>query len=243
VAEKAPDLSGRDIEDLGLHNSRVRRLGMVNARVTGAYLLNASIEGDFEGLTMNGVLVAPLIEAELKKQHPILARNDSRSADALRAGVEDVFAIWDGLEARAVALDESRLHERVDDEWSFVETLRHLIYATDCWFRRGVLDEPEPFHAIGVTHSEAYGEVPGIDLDATPTFSEVIAARRENQAAIRAYAATLTDESVREERMPTGRGHPAGPVPVGGAFWVVVNEEFWHSTYAARDLSVLEGLS
>jgi uncharacterized damage-inducible protein DinB len=243
VAEQAPDLSGRDVADLGLDNARVRRISAVNARITGAFLLNASIDGDFEGLTMNGVLVAPLIEAELKRQHPILARNDSQSAEALRAGIEDVYALWDELEARAAALDESQLHERVDEEWSFSETMRHLIYATDCWFRRGVLDEPQPFHAIGVTHSEAHGQVPGIDLEATPTFAEVIAARRENQAAIRAYAATLTDENVNEQRMPTGPGHPAGPVRVGAAFWVVVNEEFWHSTYAARDLSVLEGLS
>ncbi|MEY2397090.1 MAG: hypothetical protein QOJ00_264 [Actinomycetota bacterium] len=239
MAEKAPDLSGRDIEDLGLHHARVRRMGMVNARVTGAYLLNASIEGDFEGLRMNGVLVAPLIEAELKKQHPILGRNDSRSADGLRRGVEDVYALWGELEARAAALDESQLHERVDEEWSFVETMRHLIYASDCWFRRGVLNEAEPFHAIGVTHTEAYGEVPGIDLDADPTFAEVIAARRENQAAVRAFAATLTNESVQETRTPTGPGHPDGAVRVGDAFWVIVNEEFWHGQYAARDLDAL----
>lgn len=176
--------------------------------------------------------------AELK-QHPILARNDSRSANALRGGIEDVYAIWDGLEQRAAAFDESQLHERVDEEWSFVETMRHLLYATDCWFRRGVLDEPAPFHSIGVTHSEAYGEVPGIDLDATPTFAEVIAVRRENQAAIREFAATLTDDSVNEQRMPTGPGHPEGPVRIGDAFWVVVNEEFWHATYAARDLDAL----
>jgi hypothetical protein len=175
----------------------------------------------------------------MAEQHPILARNDSRSADALRAGIEDVYAVWAGLEQRAAALDESQLHERVDDEWSFVETMRHLIYATDCWFRRGVLDESEPFHAIGVTHTEAHGLVPGIDLEASPTYADVIAARRENQAAVRDYAATLTDESVKEKRMPTGPGHPEGPVGVGDAFWVVVNEEFWHSTYAARDLDFL----
>ena len=27
------------------------------------------------------------------------------------------------------------LHERVDDEWSFIETLRHLVFATDAWVR------------------------------------------------------------------------------------------------------------
>ena len=239
MTEPGPDLSGRDIGRINLVGSRVRGLWLANAKVTGAWMENADVWGDFEGLRMNGVEVAPLIDAELKKRHPILARNDSRSADALRGGVEEVYALWDDLERRVAALDESQLHERVDDEWSFVETMRHLIYATDCWFRRGVLDEPQPFHALGVTHSEAHGLVPGIDLDATPTYADVIAARRENQAAIRDCAATLTDESVNETRMPTGPGHPEGPVRVGDAFWVVVNEEFWHSTYAARDLDLL----
>ncbi len=226
-----------------LTNARVRRIEGINARITGAFFLNASIDGDFEGLTMNGVLVAPLIESELKKQHPILARNNSRSAEALRTGVEDVYAVWDGLEQRAAALDDAQLHERVDEEWSFAETMRHLIYATDCWFRRGVLDEPQPFHTLGVTHSEAHGQVPGIDLEATPTYAEVIAARRENQAAVRDYAATLTDEKVKVTHTPTGPGHPHGEVRVGDAFWVIVNEEYWHSTYATRDLDALTAAS
>jgi hypothetical protein len=239
VAEQGPDLSGRDVAKVNLVGSRVRGIWLANAKVTGAWLENASIEGDFEGLIMNGVEVAPLIEAELKKRHPILGRADSHSATALRASIEDVYAVWDALEQRAGGLDESQLHERVDEEWSFVETMRHLIYATDCWFRRGVLDEAEPFHALGVTHSEAHGQVPGIDLEATPTYAEVLAARRENQAAVRAYAATLTDDTVNETHTPTGPGHPDGSIRVGAALGVIVNEEFWHSTYAARDLDAL----
>ena len=36
-----------------------------------------------------------------------------------------------------------QLHESVDGEWSFIETLRHLAFATDAWVRRGIPD-PAP---------------------------------------------------------------------------------------------------
>jgi hypothetical protein len=38
-------------------------------------------------------------------------------------------------------------HERVDDEWSFVETMRHLVYATDAWASRTILDQPLPYQS------------------------------------------------------------------------------------------------
>jgi len=40
------------------------------------------------------------------------------------------------------------LHERVDDEWSFVETLRHLVFATDAWVRRAILGQPSPWDPL-----------------------------------------------------------------------------------------------
>ena len=51
--------------------------------------------------------------------------------------------------ARAGRLPEPALHLRVDDEWSFVETLRHLVFATDAWAGRTILDEPKAFLTWG----------------------------------------------------------------------------------------------
>jgi hypothetical protein len=46
-----------------------------------------------------------------------------------------------GAEFRG-ALDPALLHESVAGEWSFTETLRHLVFATDAWVRRAVLGDP-----------------------------------------------------------------------------------------------------
>ena len=241
MAEQGPDLSGRDVANVNLVGSRVRGLWLGHAKVTGAWLENASIEGDFEGLIMNGVEVAPLIEAEIERMHPVLKQiRTLQTADDVRASVETAYGIWDALLERASSLDEEVLHERVDDEWSFVETLRHLIYATDGWFRHVVLDLAEPYHAIAVSHSEAYGEDPGIDLDASPTFVEVLAVWRDVQAEVRAFAAAVTDAGLVHEYEPKASpGNPNGKHSLRTVFWVLGNEEYWHSTYATRDLDAL----
>lgn len=228
-----------DDEPINLIGKRVRGLWLANAHVTGAWLMNASIEGDFEGLVMNGVEVAPLIDAELRKRHPILAKNYSRSIASRLEALDDVYAVWDALITRATVMGDEALHTQVDGEWSFAETVRHLIYATDCWFRHGVLDDGDAIHAIAMSHSEEYGKVPAIDLDAKPSFDEVLRVRRENQAQLRTYMASLSDDDLNRPCTPSHPGHPSGTFPVGEALWVIVNEEFWHSTYAERDLNSL----
>ena len=59
---------------------------------------------------------------------------------------------------------------RFNGEFSFVETLRHLIMAMDKWFTAPILGEG--FHAIGLPNS---GSVdfpwPGLDYDVTPSVS------------------------------------------------------------------------
>jgi hypothetical protein len=50
--------------------------------------------------------------------------------------------LWPDTVARAGQLPESALRLRVDDERSFIEKLRHLVFATDAWVGRTILDEP-----------------------------------------------------------------------------------------------------
>jgi len=74
------------------------------------------------------------------------ARQTEGERGKLRAtdpeGLADAWAmiedIWTGTVARARKLPEPVLHEQVDGEWSFVQTHRHLVLATDCWLRRMV---------------------------------------------------------------------------------------------------------
>ena len=69
-------------------------------------------------------------------------------------------------------------HQRVDDEWSAVETLRHLVFVHDSWFRRCCLGRTDLFTPMGLgTDFVSDQEEQGLDRSATPTLAEVRAVR------------------------------------------------------------------
>jgi len=168
-----------------------------------------------------------------------------RDAAAFREAWDEIERLWPETVARARALPPDLLHERVDGEWSFVETLRHLLFVTDAWLRRAVLGEPEPWHPLDLPHDEM-PDVPGVvprDLAARPSLDEVLALRAERVALVREYFATLTDDALAGTTEPVTE--PGYPPPDAYALprclGAVVNEERRHRLFAERDLAVLEG--
>ena len=76
-----------------------------------------------------------------------------------------------GLLTIAQALVSPRwLHESVNEEFSFVRTVRHLVFAMEKWFNVPILGES--FHAMGLPNS---GSVdfpwPGLDYYLPPSVS------------------------------------------------------------------------
>ena len=128
----------------------------------------------------------------------------------------------------------------VDGEWSFTQTLRHLVFATDVWMGASILGRPDAFHPIGVPFSgwrERAADV-GIDVDATPAYEEVLQVRAERVGLVREFLATASDETLGEQRESsvfTGRA----PFPVSLCLWIIMNEEWHHHRYAVRDLDAI----
>ena len=149
---------------------------------------------------------------------------------------------WAELLERARRLPEPLLHERIRGEWSFIETLRHLVFATDAWVRRVVLGEAAPFHPWGVPHDEDQGARDLFDPEADPSLEEVVAIRAERQTIVGRVIADLTDEELQRTTAPNpAHGYPDDTVhPVSRCLRAIVNEEWEHFTYADRDLRVLE---
>ncbi len=144
---------------------------------------------------------------------------------------------------RARGLDPELLHESVDGEWSFIETLRHLVFATDAWIRRAVLGDPSPWDPLGLPWDQM-PDTPGVPRDraARPSLDEVLALRRDRMATVRTVVEALTEESLDAHTEPVqGPGWPP-PVshPVRQCLLVVLNEEWHHRRYAERDLDALE---
>jgi hypothetical protein len=164
-------------------------------------------------------------------------------------GLADAWALiehlWSGTVARAKGLPELELHERVDGEWSFVETQRHLVLATDCWLRRMVKGIAHPYHPWGLAGSWlANPRRLGIDPDADPSLHQVLELRRQRMDEVREVIAGATvNELGRNCTPPDTPGHPRKDHTVLQCLQVVLKEEWQHHRYAVRDLEVLLGSS
>src|SRR6476620_8280839 len=130
------DLRGSRFRDVDLRDSRMHDVDLSGAVLRGVQLDDAEIDGDIEGLTINGVEVGPLIEAELDRRYPERATMRPRDPAGFREAWDVVEQLWAGTVERARLLEPELLHESVDGEWSFIETLRHLVMATEVWVHR-----------------------------------------------------------------------------------------------------------
>lgn len=212
--------------------------------VRGGWFENVDIDAEIKNVVINGVDIGPLIDAELNRRDPERALLDPSDADGYRAGWAMVSRRWDETIARARELPEPLLHERVDDEWSFVETLRHLVFATECWALRVVEGDPAPYSPVGLPFTE-WEVPPGLPVDPDATFSldEVLAVRADRRAAVGRIIGSLSDADLTRMTEPVhGPGWPeSGSFPVGEALRTILKEEYLHRTFAERDLAVLTG--
>src|SRR5262249_62202467 len=164
---------------------------------------------------------------------------------------DDARALWDAIERlwaqateRAGRLPAAALAQQVNEEWSFEQTLRHLVFITDAWASRTVLDKEMPYHPLGLPQSwypAADAAALGIDLSAQPGYTEILAARADRMAVMRRILADLTDDSLgRPCRRSPAPGYPDEERAVGDCIGVVMDEEIEHYRFAVRDLAVLE---
>jgi hypothetical protein len=151
---------------------------------------------------------------------------------------------WEATTERALRLPEAVQRERVGGEWSIVETLRHLVFATDCWLFRAIMLEPRPYRRWGLPWSGAgpeFIQAAGLDTSASPGLAEILPTRRQHQQAVRETLQGLTDAGLAEVRAaPDDPGHPSGEHSVLQCLHVLLNEEWQHHRYAVRDLDVLD---
>jgi hypothetical protein len=237
------DLSGARFEQVDFSRAWFRNVYFTGATVRGAWLEDVDIDGEIRNVRINGVDIAPLVEAELNRRYPERTKLDPTDADGFREAWEIIERVWPATVERAQRLPPELLHERVGGEWSFIETLRHLVFATDAWVRRAILGHSEPYSPLGLPHDEMEPDasVPS-DPDARPSLDEVLELRTNRMRTVHDVIANLTDNVVGSETEPVPPpGYPpAGSYAVRRCLRAIVNEEWLHRLYAERDLAVLE---
>jgi hypothetical protein len=230
------DLRGSRFRRVDLSGSHWHGVLMRDVRITDAWLHRVEISAEIDRVVINGVDVTAYVAAELDRRYPerrLLAATD---IDGLRAAWTLIAETAEATVTRAQQLPVAALDESVAGEFTFVQTLRHLVFATDRWITGPVFDDPQRFHPLGYPHDDPEsGRALGLDIDATPSLDEVLALRRERLARVAEMLRTASNEDLhRTVASPNG-----GTTSVMECVHVVLNEEWWHNRYATRDLDVL----
>jgi len=243
--EKGPKLSGARLENADFSHARLHAPDFEGVKVTDGWFYGADISGDLEGLRLNGVEVGPLVVAELERRSPERRKLRAPDPPGLADGWAMIEAMWETTVSRARQLPEAKLFERVDDEWSFVETLRHLVMATDSWLRRMVKGMAHPYHPWGLAGSWLVDpRAWGLDPEASPSLEDLLALRRERMNEVgETISAVSAVELDRVCVPPDAPGHPAREHTVRECLHVILVEEWEHHGYAVRDLGILEEVS
>ena len=229
--------------DEDFDRAEFRECNLNNTRLIGVMMQDAVIDGLVTNLVVNGVEVMDYVEAELDRRHPV--RRLIRSGDLadVRRGWRQLCTDWAATVARMRQAPGIE-HESVNDEWSAVQTLRHLVFVHDSWFRRCCLGSTDLFTPMGLGIESVPGrEEQGLDPSADPTLDEVLAIRDEQAAEIERWLETVNSEELHEPApIPDNDMWP--PYARGRSVWqclrTVLGEEFEHHGFCVRDLDLIE---
>ncbi len=235
-------LNDAQFRDVILSGAQFRMVHFHGVRMRGVELHDVDIHGDLENVVINGVEVSAYVDAELNRRMPERTKMRPEDPDGFRDAWAVLERLWDETVARARNLPEEELHRQVGGEWSFIQTLRHLGFATSAWISRMILGNLSPWHPLDLPWDEAPGwdGIPW-DREARPSLQEVLALRSERQAIVRAVMGNLTEEQLASE---VTRTEPGWPQIEGFSFKqclrIVLNEEWEHRLYAERDLDLID---
>jgi hypothetical protein len=242
---RSDELQGAEFVDADLRGARFVRADLSGVVMRGVEVAGADIDAPwlFDGdgnLRVNGVDVGGYVEAELNRRFPGRAERRAGSPASLRAAWDSLQRTWSGTVDRVAAMPAGTADVSVDGEWSFAQTLRHLVMATDMWLGRGVLELAQPFHPLGQVDSGT--ERDGLDMSVfateTPTYAKVLEARAGRVAMVRDFLSTVTPEELAAVRKnPHAPQHPETTL---SCLHVILEEEWEHHRYAVRDLDVID---
>jgi hypothetical protein len=242
---RSDDLSGATFTDADLSGARFVGCDLSRVVMRGVVTEAAEIDAPwlFEGdtfLRVNGVDVIPFVEEELNRRFP--GRSERRAADpaGLRAAWAALERTWADTLARASTMPAGTVDRSVAGEWSFAQTLRHLVLATDMWLGKAILEREQPFHPLGL--SDASLEDEEFDMSVfttrTPTYDEVLEARADRVGLVRDFLADVTpDDLAQEHRNPHDPDYDETTL---SCVHVILEEEWEHHRYAVRDLDAIE---
>ena len=239
------DLRGVAFVEADLRGARFVRSDLSGVVIRGGDLQGVELDSPwlFEGensLVVNGIDVLPFVQAELNRRFPGRELQRATDPEGLREAWAALQHTWAATLERAAAMPPGAVDVSVAGEWSFAQTLRHLVLATDAWLGRSVLELEQPFHPLGIAYvgPDDDGPDPSLFTTTEPSFAEVLEARADRVAMVGDFLAAVTPEQLAETRRnPWAPDHQE---TVLSCLHVILEEEWEHLRYAVRDLDAIE---
>lgn len=242
MSDRPTSHKGASFVGVDFTGATFRDCDLRHVKVVDSWLGDVSVSGLVERFTVDDVDVTDYVRNELDRRHPerVMVRSMT-TADEHRAAWRVVEDLWAATIATVSDLPDGTADERVDDEWSLIETLRHLLFCTDAWAVRTILDRAD-YHPLGLIHA-GYpiddARTLGLTLHAQPSLDEVLVARADRMATVRGIVDQLDDDALdRSCPAPPAPGYPS-PHSVRQCLSVVMREEIEHRRYVVRDLATL----
>jgi hypothetical protein len=238
------DLRGARFAGADLRGARFAGADLSGVVMRGVEMQRAEIDSPwlFEGdgfLRVNGVDVLPFVDAELNRRFPGRADRYAGDPDGLRAAWAALERTWAATLDRVAAMPAGTVDVSVAGEWSFAQTLRHLVLATDMWLGRAILRRDQPFHPLALVDT---GSKEGFDMSVlatdTPSYAEVLEARADRVGMVRDFLAAITPQELVATR--ANPHEPDRQETVLSCLHVILEEEWEHNRYAVRDLDAID---
>ena len=228
------DLAGAVFWGADMKGATFRDVDLTGTKISHAWLVDVEIDALVGNLVINGVDVTEFVN-ERDPWYPLRAMLRPATPADMRTTWAAIEAAWALTTDMAMALPEASLYESENGEFTFVESMRHLVFATDKWFTAPILGEP--LHPIGLPNRGSLDyPFPGLQLHLAPTLHETMAVRDDRVARVRDFTESVSADAF-------GRSIDVlenGPHPLIECLYTVFEEEFWHNRYVRRDLAILE---
>ena len=240
-----PSSSVRNMQkflDEDLTGAEFRECQLDGARFVGVVMQDVDIDGFVTHLVVNGIDVTPYVETELDRRYPVRLQIRSDEPADLRDAWRQLDVDWTTTIAR-MRRTSGVEHRSVNDEWSAVQTLRHLVFVHDSWFRRCCLGSTDLFTPIGIGPSvEPYRQAHGLDLSLQPSLDEVATVRQAQARELASWLESVTPAQLAAEAPvpdddvwpPYARGRT-----VRQCLGTVLDEQFEHHRFTVRDLDLI----
>src|SRR4051812_17250309 len=128
---QSDDLQNAEFRGANLSGARFVECDLSGVVMRGVDIAGSDIDApwlfeDGAVLRVNGVDVAPFVDAELNRRFPGRAGRRAADPDGLRAAWAAIEHTWAATLERVAAMPAGTVDISVDSEWSFAQTLRHL---------------------------------------------------------------------------------------------------------------------